>query len=507
MKWEIFWEIPECPPYLTAEPARFFTRQMKQFAGANFSDCILEYRNNVNIWYLKAEQWDHLDKNLLDKMIQDVSWAGKINAIAQDYCNPCLKFLEGFGDQNFKKMSDEKLYAIFKKFYKIYVPAHASGHPANLLEIKNQRLSKYLTQYLQKRIWTTDYIIEASAAFSLLIAPTKDMSPQKEAKSFYNVGEMIAGNSSVRKIFLTTETEKVENALQKFPKILRAIKKHRRDFCWTGYNWEGPAYDLNYYLASWASAIRQKQNFRKSYIALVNDIRSTKKQQQVLLKALGVDSRHKTLLQIASNIMYLKAVRKDCMYIGAWVSEPMFFEIGRRLGLTTHEARYIFFFEMNDALVNKKFNKAEIRSRTKEVILHQRENKPDKIVQGSAAKKFIKSLRVQQPDENVRELKGQCAYPGKVRGRVKLVNTPEMMNKMEKGDILIAYATQPNLLPAMRKAAAFVTDFGGITCHAAIVAREWKVPCVIGTGNATKILKDGELVEVDATKGTVVRVG
>ena len=55
----------------------------------------------------------------------------------------------------------------------------------------------------------------------------------------------------------------------------------------------------------------------------------------------------------------------------------------------------------------------------------------------------------------------------------------------------------------MKKAAAFITDFGGITCHAAIVAREWKVPCVIGTGNATKILKDGDLVEVDAVNGIV----
>jgi pyruvate,water dikinase len=55
----------------------------------------------------------------------------------------------------------------------------------------------------------------------------------------------------------------------------------------------------------------------------------------------------------------------------------------------------------------------------------------------------------------------------------------------------------------MKKASAFVTDFGGITCHAAIVAREWKVPCIIGTGIATKVFKDGDLVEVDANTGIV----
>ena len=60
-----------------------------------------------------------------------------------------------------------------------------------------------------------------------------------------------------------------------------------------------------------------------------------------------------------------------------------------------------------------------------------------------------------------------------------------------------------NFIGAMEKAAAFVTDEGGITCHAAIIAREMKKPCIIGTKNATKVLKDGDIVEVDANTGIV----
>ncbi len=61
--------------------------------------------------------------------------------------------------------------------------------------------------------------------------------------------------------------------------------------------------------------------------------------------------------------------------------------------------------------------------------------------------------------------------------------------------------TDPDFLPAMKKASAIITDEGGITCHAAIVSRELKIPCIIGTRIATKVLKDGDLVEVDANKG------
>ncbi len=98
---------------------------------------------------------------------------------------------------------------------------------------------------------------------------------------------------------------------------------------------------------------------------------------------------------------------------------------------------------------------------------------------------------------------GSCAYEGKVRGRVKIIFTPEEMGKMEKGDILVSHSTNPNILSAMIKASAIITNAGGLTCHAAIVSRELNKPCIIGTKIATKVLKDGDLVEVNANKGVV----
>lgn len=77
------------------------------------------------------------------------------------------------------------------------------------------------------------------------------------------------------------------------------------------------------------------------------------------------------------------------------------------------------------------------------------------------------------------------------------------IKNVEIGNILVANTTHPTYLPAMQKAAAFVTNEGGIISHAAIVAREMKKPCIVGTKNATKILKDGDIVEVDAEKGIV----
>jgi pyruvate,water dikinase len=77
------------------------------------------------------------------------------------------------------------------------------------------------------------------------------------------------------------------------------------------------------------------------------------------------------------------------------------------------------------------------------------------------------------------------------------------MKKFNKGEIVISINTNPSLLPILREANAIITDEGGIMCHAAIVSRELKKPCIIGTKIATQVLKDGDLVEVDANEGVV----
>jgi pyruvate,water dikinase len=117
-----------------------------------------------------------------------------------------------------------------------------------------------------------------------------------------------------------------------------------------------------------------------------------------------------------------------------------------------------------------------------------------------------KPLFSRESSSNINEIKGNVAQGGIAKGKVKVVMSVKDLSKVKKGDILVTYMTSPNFLPAMRLAAAFVTNEGGLTCHAAIVAREMKKPCVIGTKIATKVFKDGDIIEVDANKGVVKKL-
>ncbi len=100
-------------------------------------------------------------------------------------------------------------------------------------------------------------------------------------------------------------------------------------------------------------------------------------------------------------------------------------------------------------------------------------------------------------------LKGLGASPGVAGGPVRIVSEDMNLEVVKKGDVLVTSMTSPDMVPAMTRAAAIVTDEGGMTCHAAIVARELGIPCIVGASHATELLKDGEKITVDGSMGVV----
>jgi phosphohistidine swiveling domain-containing protein len=130
-----------------------------------------------------------------------------------------------------------------------------------------------------------------------------------------------------------------------------------------------------------------------------------------------------------------------------------------------------------------------------------------KEITGDAARTILKQLL--QFDPNTKILKGSIGNKGFYKGRVKKIEFStdtdfvKEINDMQKGDVLVSGSTGPEMILACQKAGAIVTDEGGITSHAAIVSRELKIPSVIGTKYATRILNTGDMVEVDAEKGIV----
>ncbi|EKE10607.1 MAG: hypothetical protein ACD_15C00228G0001 [uncultured bacterium] len=173
----------------------------------------------------------------------------------------------------------------------------------------------------------------------------------------------------------------------------------------------------------------------------------------------------------------------------------------KKLGIDNNLANFIF----PEEFLNLP-NVDILRERTRGVISVGDENFITTLNQFASEKPRYFFEGLVDKFDNVREVCGQVAFKGRMKGRVKIVKNKKQMQEVRSGDIMVSPMTTPDFLPAMKLAAAFVTDEGSITCHAAIIAREMKKPCIIGTKIATQVLKDGDLVEVDADNGIVRKI-
>lgn len=103
-------------------------------------------------------------------------------------------------------------------------------------------------------------------------------------------------------------------------------------------------------------------------------------------------------------------------------------------------------------------------------------------------------------------LKGVIGSKGKVKGVVRIILEEKEFPNFQEGEILVTEETRPTFVTIMRKAKAVVTNTGGVLCHAAIISRELQIPCLVGVHGATKALKTGDEIEVDAEKGVVTKL-
>ncbi len=222
-----------------------------------------------------------------------------------------------------------------------------------------------------------------------------------------------------------------------------------------------------------------------------------------LIQEIDLPEEIQSLLQITDDFNAWQDERKKGTFWATHYFSLLLEEFSKRTKYTLDQLKYAFPPEMGEILSGT-IDPKELDQRIEYCMVLWTPGQYDLITDISLIDRLdrIGTGEVQA----VSELKGFTASRGVVSGTVKVLESVEEVYKIEEGDILVAVMTRPDYIPAMKRAAAFVTDEGGITCHAAIVAREMKKPCIIGTKVATKTLKDGDWVEVDGNTGIVRHV-
>jgi phosphohistidine swiveling domain-containing protein len=277
------------------------------------------------------------------------------------------------------------------------------------------------------------------------------------------------------------------------------LDAHQREFFWI----------RNNYVKDHIEGVEQfKERLQKLKTidcdSKIQEIRSLavehRRDKEALISKLDLPQEIVTLLEITDDFNAWQDERKKGTFWATHYFSILLEEFSKRTKYSIDQLKYVFPPEMQDVL-SEKVDSEELNRRIEYCMIVWTLDHYDV----TTDIKFIEKLdRIGTGEALVtHEVRGFTASRGKVNGRVKILVSADETGKIEEGDVLVAVMTRPDYLPAMQKAAAFVTDEGGITCHAAIVAREMKKPCIIGTKIATKTFKDGDMVEVDAERGIV----
>lgn len=400
-----------------------------------------------------------------------------------------VRELEKFSDDVVKlpeKLSRKEILRLWKELDNImlvvvpwfYIPWYVTEF--NLLTDK-------VKAGLLRHTKEVESVTDLQNALLLLILPTKEAVFHREQKDFYQLCKVATGNFQHSKTFL----RKAEDYLRK-------------------YAWMKTFMSLPIEPLTMDELINRVKEGRKGGFVVQYEIQEEqkKKNEKVASRLLHLLSHDKHLVGVIRQSKALGWVLTYSVELAIKAASkliPFYKILAKELGVPYSQWNNLTSAEIGDVLEGKlEMTKQELKQRDQGYVFLMENGKVTMVVgkEGKSLAGWIDST-VGAVGLDVQEIAGQPASPGIVKGKVRKALTPQESYALEPGEILMCSMTSPDYIPAMKRAAAIVTDEGGLLSHAAIVSRELGKPCVVGTKIATKILKDGDAVEVDANQGVI----
>ncbi len=244
-----------------------------------------------------------------------------------------------------------------------------------------------------------------------------------------------------------------------------------------------------------------------SYLTkLESEFKSVLDKKQSLIAELKLSNEEKELIEFLELFAWYNDYRKEYVMKILHYLDAVLSEIARRKGLSLKQMKYSMAHEV-ESVLNGTFDTPLLEKRMKEFVAvwDPQGNKFETFTADAQSAWKRIDPHITHKQEQV-EITGLPASRGIVRGRAYVTMNAQDSKNMQSGDILITSMTTPDFVTGMKKAVAVVTNEGGILCHAAVVSREFGIPCVVGTQVATRALKTGDYIEVNGDQGIVKKL-
>ncbi len=373
-----------------------------------------------------------------------------------------------------KELSNEELYKVYDEFDKIYMEWWGFGQVA-------ENVGYYCEEELKKKLTADQY----KKYFNILVSPTKPSFTNEQEHHLFKIVKEAKDNG-----FASESVKKL-------------LKEHVKRFHWIQNNfYETKRLDEECFIKEVKKLLKDNINVDKIEAKQKSRLVNIVKKKKEIMDDLGFDNRLRKIVGLVDEFCYIQDLRKKYALIACRFLDLFTMEFSRRFNVKYEIMRWI-----TPSMARNLIKTGEVDIKKLEeigkcsLVIYHEDNRDDLFTGKEAIERKRKIFSLEKSD--VSEIEGVSANQGRVEGYVRVLISPKEIHKMKEGEILVTTMTSPDFVPAMKKAAAIVTDEGGITSHASIVSRELGIPCVIGTKIATKILKTGDFVDVRANHGLV----
>lgn len=356
------------------------------------------------------------------------------------------------------KLTDDQLFELGKEFYNLLIDFWIPTIPQELGNYGSDNfLESKLLDFIPK-------VQERAKVMQILTAPEK--------LSFYQLEELALSKS-------------------------KNISSHQKKYFWLHNSYNGTkVLPVNFFQER---KLKLSPNLNKRLNKHLKEVKIAKLKIQ---KQYGLP---KYVMNIAEALSYgvtWQDERKKNIFLYLHYKELFLKEVAKRKGYNVSALRNISTWELVECI--KKDTTGLLKRRANNFGFYCKTNKVEELGVNESLK-YWKLFSEELVKRNTKQVKGIIASTtdNLVKGKVKIIYDPFKVRGFKNGDVLVAPMTTPEYVFLMKKASAIITDAGGLTSHAAIVSRELRKPCIVGTKTATKVFKDGDMVEVDANKGTV----
>lgn len=456
--------------------AQSYSEHMKDSLGLSFGITLVQYVDGIMYWYASEARVNKVNKQTLLLVKKDKNF---LDNIIKKYNQKMLhlnKFAFSIYKTNLSKKTNQELWQVFSKYFTLYTAAYPWSEPVVLgLE---ESLGSYLKKYLSKKIFNPE---ELTATYSILSAPQKKSFAKEEEDDLLNIA-------------LKIKNKKIKDQTE-------AIKIHTKKYSWVPYDYGLDLWDEKYFFVILDRILKQG-DMKNRLLTSKKYSKELRKQQTNLEKKHKVDRTHKNLFNNLRLASYLQDYKKEKFTLVHYHIIGLLEEISKRLNTRRELIQYHLPEELKSALLNNVLTREDVlKDRSKNSLFVFNKNKVEMFLGVKANKILVGHKKEIKNKKSL--LLGVTASAGSYTGRVRIIREANEIKNIKKGEVLITTMTSPEYVPAMRLAGAIVTDQGGIMCHAAILSRELGVPCIVGTGSATKFFQTGDIVEVNANQNFI----